>query len=197
MVYVRFIFVFYQIHRLWKIKWLYVIITNPMEHIPPWESNSSLANQGMPRILWTLEVQPLYLQGPVTHCYPEADESSPCPFPNSWRPFSILSSLVGPGLSSALFPSGFSNKILYAALLYSLHATCPFHLILLDFVARVIFCEEYELWSSSLCSLFHSPVTSSLLVPNTFLSTLFPQIHSLCYSPECKTPSFTTIQNNG
>jgi len=30
-----------------------------MEHSPPWESNSSLANQDLPRILWTLEVQPL------------------------------------------------------------------------------------------------------------------------------------------
>ena len=35
-----------------------MIITNPMEHSPSWESNSSLATQDKPGILWTLGVQP-------------------------------------------------------------------------------------------------------------------------------------------
>jgi hypothetical protein len=33
--------------------------------------------------------------------------------------------------------------------------------------------KEYRSLSSSLCSIFHSPITSSLLGPNTFLNTLF------------------------
>jgi hypothetical protein len=33
-----------------------------------------------------------------------------------------------------------------------------------------------------LCSLLHSPLISSLLGPNIFLSTLFPNTLSLCHS---------------
>jgi hypothetical protein len=39
----------------------------------------------------------------------------------------------------------------------------------------------YKLWSSSLCSLLQPPATSSLLGPNILLSTLCPNIFSLCY----------------
>ena len=48
----------------------------------------------------------------------------------------------------------------------SIRATCPAHLILLDFITRTTLGEEYRSFSSSLCSLLHSPVTSSLLGPN-------------------------------
>jgi hypothetical protein len=42
---------------------------------------------------------------------------------------------------------------------------------------------EYRSLSSSLCSLLHSPVTPSLLDPNTLLSTLFSNTLSLCQMP--------------
>jgi hypothetical protein len=38
------------------------------------------------------------------------------------------------------------------------------------------------LWSSSLCSFLHSPVTSSLSDPNILLNTLFSNTLSLCSS---------------
>ena len=41
-----------------------------------------------------------------------------------------------------------------------IRATFPAHLILLDFITRTILGEQYKSFSSSLCNLLHSPVTS-------------------------------------
>jgi hypothetical protein len=43
--------------------------------------------------------------------------------------------------------------------------------------------EEYTLWSSSLCSFLHPPVTSSLFGPNILPNPLFSNTLSLCSSP--------------
>ena len=65
-----------------------------------------------------------------------------------------------------------------------IRATCPAHLILLDFITRTILGEEHRSFSSSLCSLLHSPVTSSLLGQNILFNTIFSNtlsIYSLYY----------------
>ena len=95
------------------------------------------------------------------------------PHPTSWRSILILSTHLRLGIPSGLFPSGFPSKNLYILLSSPLRATCPAHLILLDFITRTLLSEEYKSFSSSLCNLLHSPVTSSFLGPNIHLNTMF------------------------
>ena len=89
--------------------------------------------------------------------------------PTSWRSIPTLSTHLRLGLTSGLFPSVFPTKTLYTPLSSTIRATCPAHLILLDFINRTIFGEQYKSFNSSLCILLNSPATSSLLGPNILI----------------------------
>jgi hypothetical protein len=66
------------------------------------------------------------------------------PHPTYWNSILILYSHLRLGLPSGLFPSGFSSNTLYTSVLPKMQATCPSHLILLDFVNRMIYGKEYK-----------------------------------------------------
>jgi len=100
------------------------------------------------------------------------------PHATSWRSILILSSHLRLVLPSGFFSSGFPTKTPYTHL-PPVRTICPAHLILLDFITRTIFVEEYRSLSSSLCSFLHSAVSSSLLGPNILLNALFSNTLSL------------------
>jgi len=56
--------------------------------------------------------------------------------------------------------------------------------------------EQYRSLNYSLCSLLHSPITSSLLGPDVPLNTLFSNTISLTFLPQYDWPSSTPIKNN-
>ena len=99
-----------------------------------------------------------------------------CHFPN------IHDGIILPSTSGfpkwSLSPR-FPHQIPVCTSSHPVRATCPAHLILLDFITRTILGEQYRLLSSSLCSFLHSPVTPSLLSPNIPLNTLFSNTPSL------------------
>ena len=96
-----------------------------------------------------------------------------------------------PGSHKWSLSLNFPHQTPHISLLSSIRATCPTHLILLDFITRTIMGEEYRSLSSSLCSFLYSLYTSSLLDPNILLSALFTNtlgLRSSYVSHPYKTP---------
>jgi len=111
----------------------------------------------------------------------------PAPYTISLRSILIVSSHLHKGHPSDLLPSGFPTKILYGFLIATMRATCPIHIMFLDFITLIIFGEEHKLWRSSLLNILHPPVTSFLSGEDIFLSTLFINTSTYASPLMCET----------
>ena len=166
--------------------------TNSMEQSPSWETNRLSASQEILRILWNPKVH---------HCIHNSPPPAPilnqikpvhvpAPIPASRRSILILSSHLLLDIPSGSFPqvSPPESCVHLCSPPYVLHAT------------RIIFGEEYRSLRSSVCSLLHSSVPSSLLGPNILLRTLFSNIlslrSSLNVSDQASHPYKTTAKIN-
>lgn len=82
----------------------------------------------------------------------------------------------------SFFHSVFSNRNLQAYLfLFSMRATYPSYLILLYFITRMSYVENYESGNSTLFNFLQPPVTSYRIGSNICLSTLLPDVLSQCF----------------
>jgi hypothetical protein len=141
---------------------------------------SHLPTQEFPSILWNPKVRYRVHKSPWL--VPFLSQFSPArTSPSYLRSILILSIHLRLSLSSGIFPSvSHQNSVCISVL--PIHATFLTHLILPDLIILIIFGEEYNLWSTSVCSFLQPPVTSSLFGSNIHHSTLFSNILSLCSS---------------
>ena len=134
-----------------------------MVQSPSWEASWFAASQEIPRVSRNPKVHyrthkrppPVSILGQLNSVHIPTSHL-PEIRPNIIHPSTARSPLWSPSLR---FPHQGPTHPLPSPI----RATCPAHLILLHFITRTILGEQYKSFSSSLCNLLHSPVTSSLL----------------------------------
>jgi hypothetical protein len=149
------------------------LLTYSMEQSPSWEANQFVVSQEIPRVLLNPKVNYSIHKCPPPVCILSQPNPVHNPASHFWRSILILSFHVRLGFPSGLFSYGLPTKTLHTPLSFSIRATCPAYLIILDFITRTILGEEYRSWRSSLWRFFHFPVTSSLFGQNILLNILY------------------------
>ena len=153
-----------------------------MDLCPSWEVSSFCASQEIPANFIVLNFHCLIHKIPPPVSFLFDVNPVRAPLPTSRRTTLILSSHLCLCIACGLFQSVFSTKTSYTPFLFPICATCPTFLILRNLITRIIFGEHYRSLSSSLCNFLHSPATSSHLIPNILLNTLFSNTISLLSS---------------
>ena len=160
------------------------LLTYSMVQSPSWEANWFAASQKIPPISRNPKVHYRTHKRPPP--VPILGQPNPVHIP-TFHLLEIHPNIIHPSKPRSrqwFLPSGFPTKTLYTPLSSPIRATCPAHLILLDFITRTILGVEYKPFSSSLCNLLHSPVTSSLLGPNMLLNIMFSSTPQLPFLPQ-------------
>jgi len=106
----------------------------------------------------TLKVPLPNLQQPTNYPYLVPGQPSPR-LPNGFKIHFNIILPFAPRSSKLSLPFGLPTKTLYAPLLFSMHATCPAHLIILNMITWIIIVEKYKSRAS------HNAVFSSPLLP--------------------------------
>jgi len=128
-----------------------------MTNGPSWEANY----QKILRLLWNTEAHyRVHNSPPPVHVLSQINPVHA--FALSLRNISLSTSHLRLGLQSGFYPSGVPTKTLYE-FIFTICATCPANLILLDLITR-IFCDEYKSWWPSTCNLLPPPILPPLRI---------------------------------
>jgi hypothetical protein len=134
------------------LNYLLNLLTYSMEQSSNWEANRFAASQEIPRILWNPKVH-----YHIDKCPPPVSilsQLNPVHTPTFYLMIRLNIILLStPGSTQWFLPLRvpYQNPV-HVSSLPSL-ATCPAHLIPLDFITRIMVGEEYRSWSSSWCFL--------------------------------------------
>jgi hypothetical protein len=157
--------------------WTYLLTYLLTELSLSWEDANCAATQELPSIFFKPEGSLPRSQEPSTSTYPKPDRSSP-PHPISLKSILILSTHLRLSLPSGLLPA-------FPPISYThsssppIRATCPAHLILLDFIILIIFT------SHTLYSVFNA--TLQLWVLCLMLYNMFRPHWAIIGHPAAKT----------